>query len=167
MFHIIVPPFSYCLAEDLNVFYMPPDSFLSSMASFYVRWRQRGERGYGRRSAQNGVRQRFKKGRHLGSQLFLTLKLLRPHSSMRTWGHEWGCICPPIFTIPRLRWILLLLFLQWISLLTLLPGPVANCNHKLHKNSPVDENERVVFGCCYCSSALFIYPAHIQQLECT
>lgn len=29
---------------------------------------------------------------------------LRPHASMRTWGHVWGCICPPTFTT-LLRWI--------------------------------------------------------------
>ncbi len=59
-------------------------SFFSPVVSLYVRWRQRRERGYSRRSAQDRVRQCFKKGPHLSSQLLLTVKPIRPHASMRT-----------------------------------------------------------------------------------
>lgn len=45
------------------------------------RWRQRRERGHDGRSAQDGVRQRFKEGQHLGSQLFSAVKALRPRAA--------------------------------------------------------------------------------------
>lgn len=81
-----------------------PECVIFAAVCLSVRWRQRWEWGYSGRSAQDRVWQRFEEGQYLSSQLFLTVKLLHPHKSMRTSGHVWGCISPPTLIIP-LRWI--------------------------------------------------------------